>query len=449
MPRKAKTETKTDAKTEPKVAAKTEGKTEHKTHEAKKPVVKKIPVQPVINIGLVGHVDHGKTTLTERLSGKWTDTHSEELKRGITIRLGYADAVFYKCPKCEGTEAYTTKPKCDKCGGPTIPQRKVSFVDAPGHESLMATMLSGASILDGAYLLISATEDCPQPQTREHLMALKIVGIENVVIIQNKIDLVSDEEAKRNYEQIKEFLKGTKYEKCPIIPVSARYGLNIGALIAATENAIPTPVRDSSQKPLMFVARSFDVNKPGTAAVDIVGGVLGGSLKRGMLHIGDQIEIRPGHEVERRNQKIYEPIHTRVSGLMTGNTKVEEIGPGGSVGVMTELDPSIVKADSLTGALAGLPGELPATLSTLNIEVNLLKRVVGAKDNLLVEPLKIGEILMLNVNSAATVGTIKSMKKETVELGLKIPVCAENGSRVTLSRRIDNRRRLIGYGLIK
>ena len=167
-----------------------------------KPTAKKEKVlQPEINIGMVGHVDHGKTTLLERLSGVWTDTHSEEIKRGITIRLGYADTVFYK----EGKE-YTTRPK-NKTKAKLL--RKVSFIDAPGHESLMATMLSGATIMDGALLLIAANEECPQPQTREHLMALEIVGVKNVVIVQNKVDLADEKGVLKNYEQIKKFVKGS------------------------------------------------------------------------------------------------------------------------------------------------------------------------------------------------------------------------------------------------
>src|SRR3989338_7865733 len=167
-----------------------------------------LPAQPAINIGMVGHVDHGKTTLLERLSGKWTDTHSEELKRGITIRLGYADIIFRKCEKCEGDKKYTAKEECPACGSKTAAVRKVSFVDAPGHESLMATMLAGATIMDGALLLVAANEECPQPQTREHLMALEILGIKSLVIVQNKIDLVDEEKALKNYEQIKNFVKG-------------------------------------------------------------------------------------------------------------------------------------------------------------------------------------------------------------------------------------------------
>ena len=315
-------------------------------------------LQPVINIGLVGHVDHGKTTLLESLSGKWADTHSEEIKRGITIRLGYADAVFRKCPKCKGNDAYTTKEKCS-CGGEAEVLRKVSFVDAPGHESLMATMLSGATIMDGAMLLVAANEECPQPQTREHLTALQIIGIKNIVIVQNKIDLVGEEEAIRNYEQIKSFINGTDYENAPIIPISAQHKANIGALIHAIEETIPTPERDSSKDPIMFVARSFDINKPGTDVELLVGGVLGGALKQGKLKINDVIEIKPGLKTEKEGKTSWIPIVTKIIELKTGRENIEEVHPGGSIGVLTDLDPSIVKSDNLSGSVIGLKDKLP------------------------------------------------------------------------------------------
>ena len=406
-------------------------------------------LQPEINIGLCGHVDHGKTTLLERLSGKWTDTHSEELKKGITIRLGYANTVFRKCTKCRGVKAYTTKKKCPHCESPAKDLRKASFVDAPGHESLMATMLSGAAIMDAALLLIAANEKCPQPQTREHLMALEITGIKNIVIVQNKIDLVSEEEAIENYNQIKEFVKDTPYKNAPIIPISAQHSGGIPNLIQAIEESLSTPNRDPKKDPQVFIARSFDINKPGTLPENLVGGVLGGSLKQGVLKVKGDIEIRPGRKVIEKNQEVWKPIFAKITDLKSGNTSLKEVHPGGSLGVLTSLDPAIVKADQLTGSIAGLPDKLPKVLHDITLDVKLLERAVGTEKELTVDPLKVNEPLMLNVNSAATVGIVNGVKKDSIKCKLKIPICAETGSRVTISRKIGNRFRLIGYGEIK
>jgi len=408
-------------------------------------MVKKKELTPEINIGLVGHVDHGKTTLVKALSGKWTDTHSEEIKRGITIRLGYADAAFYKCEKCK---KYGLKAKCE-CGGKASQVRKISLVDAPGHESLMATMLSGATIMDGALLLIAANEKCPQPQTREHLMALKISGIKNVIVIQNKVDIVSEEDALKNYEEIKAFLKGTDYENAPIIPISAQQNVNIDMLIEEIEKTIKTPKRNPKDDPILFIARSFDINKPGTSIKDLTGGVLGGAMKQGILKVGDEIELKPGLKSEEKNRVEWKTIKTKITSLKTGGSDVKEITPGGSVGVLTSLDPTIVKSDSLAGNVAGLPGKLPPVWDDLNLEVHLLERVVGAKEDIKVDPIKMNEPLMLNVNSAATVGIVYGLKKNSIQCKLKLPVCASTGSNVTISRRIGNRFRLIGYGIIK
>ena len=151
-------EAKTESK-EKKTQAQKDAYAIEKTKRVQK--VEHKPLVPEVSIGLVGHVDHGKTSLTEALTGKWTDTHSEEIKRGITIRLGYAEATFYRCPKCKGHEQYSVTPKCQKCFSDCSPIRTVSFVDAPGHETLMATVLSGAALMDGALLLISAIEQYP------------------------------------------------------------------------------------------------------------------------------------------------------------------------------------------------------------------------------------------------------------------------------------------------
>ncbi len=406
-------------------------------------------VQPVLNIGLVGHVDHGKTTLTEKLTGKWTDTHSEELKRGITIRLGYADVIFRKCPECEGIDAYTTKEVCEKHNVPTDFLRKVSFVDAPGHESLMATMLSGATIMDGALLLVAANESCPQPQTREHLMALRIAGIKNVIIVQNKVDLVSDERVKRNYTEIKEFLKGTEYENAPIIPLSAQHGVNIDALINTIQEIIPTPERNPDADPLFLVARSFDINKPGIQPEKLKGGIIGGAIVRGKLKVGNRIEIRPGLVVEEMNKTVAKPLFTTIISCVTGGKQVDELGPGGSVAIQTTLDPGVVHSDSMTGNLIGLPGKLPKVWYDIALEVHLLERVVGSHEEKKVEQIKMNEALLLNVNGEKSIGFVYDLGKNLVKCGLKLPICADPGDKVTISRKIDTRFRLIGYAIIR
>ena len=408
-----------------------------------------LPKQPEVNIGMIGHVDHGKTTLTQRLTGKWTDEHSEEIKRGISIKLGYADAAFYKCPNCPDPRNYTTKEICPYCGSKTELLRVVSFIDAPGHETLMAVMLSGSSLMDGAILLIAANEPCPQPQTREHLMAMEIAGIKNIVIVQNKVDLVSEKQAMKHYQQIKDFVKGTCAEDAPIIPISAHHDINIDVLIKAIEEKIPTPHRDLTKNPVMYVARSFDINKPGTRPKDLKGGVIGGSLLQGVFRVGDEVEISPGRIIERMGRKEWQKITTEITSIMTGGRFVEQAGPGGLLAIGTKLDPAMTKSDALVGKVVGKPGTLPEPSYRLQLEVHLLEKAVGTVDEKKVEPLKAQEPLMLTVGTATTVGITKEAYSDFASIDLKIPVCCFNGQKAAISRRVEGRWRLIGYGIIK
>jgi len=410
---------------------------------------KTLPKQPEVNIGTIGHVDHGKTTLVEALSGVWASRHSEELKRGITIKLGYADMPIYKCPKCEPPENYSTKPTCPKCGAKATFVRAVSFVDAPGHEALMATMLSGAAIMDGAILVIAADEPCPQPQTREHLAAAEVIGIKNLVIVQSKIDIVDEKRACESYEEIKNFVKGTIAEDAPIIPVSAQRHVNIDVLVQALEEFIPTPKRDEAKSPLMYAIRSFDVNKPGTPIEQMEGGVIGGTIIQGKFVVGDKIEIRPGITTEKEEKGAHHPLFSEIVSLYAGRKSVNEARCGGLVGVGTLLDPSFSKADGLTGNIVGKIGVLPPTLSELTLETHFLERAVGTKELMKVEGLSMNETLLLHVGAAITVGKVASMKKDTVMVKLSRPVCAQTGSRVAISRKITGRWRFIGYGMIR
>lgn len=387
---------------------------------------------PEVNIGTLGHVDHGKTTLVQALAGKWADTHSEEQKRGITIRLGYADVTFYKCKKCG---IFGANKKCISCFSDCEPVRTVSLIDSPGHETLMATVLSGTALMDGALLLIAANEGI-KDQTREHLMAADIAGIKNIVIVQNKIDLVTEEEAMKNYNEIKKFTKGTVAENAPVIPISAQQGINTDVLIETIEKIIPTPKRDSSKEARMQILRSFDINRPGTEIKKLRGGVIGGSVTSGIFKIGDEIEIKPGVRAGDR----WMTLKTKITGLHKAGKEIKEAGPGGLLGMATSLDPSAVKSDTLSGSTVGIAGTLPDSVDKIRMKAETMK---GHEKSGQIKP---NEPLMMTVGTARTAGIVKSSAGETVEVALQIPVCASKGKRVSIFRQVGGRWRLTGWG---
>lgn len=408
--------------------------------------------QPEVNIGTAGHVDHGKTTLVYALTKIWTSRHSEELKRGMTIKLGYADGAIYKCEGCPFPEAYQPFPECPECPEGSAPKllRRVSYVDAPGHEVLMATMLSGAALMDGALLVIAANEKCPQPQTAEHFVALGVIGIKNLIIVQNKVDVVSAERARESYNEIRKMIEGTWAENAPIIPVSALKMGNIDVLMAAIEKYIPTPQRDLSKPPLMYIVRSFDINKPGTPPEKLVGGVVGGSLAQGQLKVGDEIVILPGLKVKKAGgHEEYEPIYTTVENLRFGTTDVDRALPGGLLAVGTSLDPSLTKGDALVGNVLTIPQNSLDVVSDVRIEYHLLERVVGLRELVAVKPIQVREPLMLTIGTSITLGTPTKVSSTMMEVQLKRPVVMIPGSRVAISRQVLGRWRLIGWGMLK
>jgi translation initiation factor 2 subunit 3 len=387
-----------------------------------------------INVIIAGHIDHGKTTLLQKLSGKWTDTHSEELKRGITIRLGYADLIIYK----KGNN-YTTEKTAE-------PVRYVSFIDAPGHEMLMATMLSGAAIVDAAILVVAANEGI-KPQTREHLIAIQTKKIKNVIIVQNKIDLVTKDQVMKNHEEIKTLIKGTVAEKAIIIPVSAQQEINIDKIYEAI-CSIKLPERDTHSDALFVVARSFDINKPGTTPDKLHGAVIGGTLKRGTLKKGDIIEIKPGFATKSDNKVQYKPLKAKILNLFKGSYNVESITPGSSVSIETDLDMVLAKSDALSGCVASLEGKLAEVTFSLNMKYELFNEILGSKLKTKVEELKLNEMLLLSINTSTTVGVVKKISKGQAELTLRIPIVPFKGENIAIARNIDNHWRLIGHGEI-
>ena len=408
-----------------------------------------LPRQPEVNIGTLGHVDNGKSTLVQAFTGVWPSKHSEELRRGITIRIGYADAAIYKCIKCDEPVCFCATKSCLNCGQEAEFLRGISFVDCPGHHSLMVTMLAGAALMDGALLVIAADKDCPQPQDREHLAAAEIVGINQIVIVQNKIDLVDRAQNIKNYQQIIKFVENTIASKAPIIPVSAQHSANIDMLIEEIEKHIPTPERELNKPPIMHVVRSFDVNLPGTDARKIIGGVVGGTITQGEFKVGDEIEISPGIQVEKSGKSFYQPLTTEITSLQAGGKMNKKASSGGLVGVGTLLDPSMTKADRLVGNLVGKPNLLPNVFYDMSLDIHLFERAIGTEKQVTVERIKTNEPLALNVGTAVTAGIVSSARRDIVDISLRRPVCAEEKSRVSINRRIGDSWRLIGYGRLR
>ncbi|BHF78252.1 Eukaryotic translation initiation factor 2 subunit 3 [Sparganum proliferum] len=422
--------------------------------------------QATINIGTIGHVAHGKTTVVRAISTVHTIRHKNELIRNITIKLGYANAKIYKCdnPDCAPPGCYRSfgsanadVVNCERegCGGKLRLVRHVSFVDCPGHDILMATMLNGAAVMDAALLLIASNEPCPQPQTSEHLAAVEIMRLNTIIILQNKIDLIKEATAHDQYEQIVNFTKGSVAENAPIIPISAQLKYNIDVVCDYIVNSIPVPVRDFTSDPRLIVIRSFDVNKPGCEVDALRGGVAGGSVLRGVLKIGQEIEIRPGLvSKDEAGRVTCRPIRSCILSLFAEQNDLAYAVPGGLIGVGTKVDPQLFRADRLVGHVIGAVGTLPDIYVELEISFFLLRRLLGVRTEgdrkgAKVQKLAKHEVLMVNIGSLSSGGHVVAVKGDLAKIALNSPVCTEVGEKLALSRRVERHWRLIGWGKIR
>ncbi len=280
-------------------------------------------------------------------------------------------------------------------------------------------------------------------------MALGIIGVDKIIVVQNKIDIVDPKQAQENYRQIEGFVKGTVAENAPIVPVSAHHEVNLDVLLMLLYQTIPPRPREEAKPPKMYVARSFDVNQPGIPPEKIVGGVLGGSLIQGHIRVGDEVEISPGRQVTLGNKTEWRNLTTSIRSLHSGGASRKEARPGGLIAIGTNLDPVLTKSDGLVGRVVGPPGTLPEIMARMSVEVHLLERVVGTEEELQVEGIKTSEPLMVSVGTATTVGVVTSARESFADMALKIPVVAEPGQRVAVSRRIGGKWRLIGYGVLR
>lgn len=393
--------------------------------------------QPIVNVGVLGHVAHGKSTLVKSITKIKTQRHENEKKSGRTVKLGYANVKIFHCAHCakyhaksSATDRSTT---CDTCKHTLTLKNHISFVDAPGHECLMTTMLNGTAVMDCAMLVIAANENVPQPQTQEHLIAAEMMGLKNILIIQNKIDLITKEATKKNAQVILDWVKGTCAENSPLIPISAQYGYGVQRVLEALAKLKPAK-RSQECNPVFACVRSFDINKPGATSKNLKGGVIGGTLLMGSISIDDKIEIRPG--IRYKDSETYTPLRTTVTSIYSEKNSLQTAIPGGLIAVGTELDPFFTAKDSLIGSILGQ--NLPEPQDTIEIKFFLLRDASMKK-------LSKGDTVRITALSRTVNAQVLKCNKRKAKLKLSEPLCLVNGhSQLSISVQVDGQWRLVG-----
>jgi translation initiation factor 2 subunit 3 len=381
-------------------------------------------------VGTLGHVAEGKSTLVRALTGVRTQRHQKEQERNITIHLGYANCKVY-----QDAEGHLT---AQKTSDPAPSGQKLvahfSFVDCPGHEAFLATMLGGASIMDTACLIIAGTNDViPQPQTEEHLIAAHLMGMRRYVIVQNKVDLLNEEDAQENYKKIKGFLTGTHAETAPLYPISAQLNWNVHHVLNQLMTMEP-PQRKLNLPFQMTCVRSFDVNKPQRWEPNkskLIGAVIGGTIQQGVLAVGDWIEIRPGRlTLNKLKEIVAQPLYTQVTEIRCEEQILPYAVPGSLLAIQTTLDPSFATANGMVGQVVGTPETLPPIVGEITLKVKSLKR-----DIFPFEKATVGEKVQICSNVMTVEGTITFIPdKKTRIITLDRPLCLDKGAMVSILR---------------
>lgn len=396
-------------------------------------------------IGTLGHVSEGKSTFIRALTGVKTQRHQKEQERNITIHLGYANTKIYQNPETGEIKAQkTSDPKPE--GWDLVAH--LSFVDCPGHEAFLATMLGGASIMDTACLIIATNQETiPQPQTLEHLIAAHLMGLDRYIILQNKCDLVSKEDSLIAYDKIKGFLKDTMAENAPLYPISAQHEWNTEEALSCIL-AMKEKEKNLSSPSQLTCVRSFDVNKPTqwiSGESKMVGGVVGGCLSQGVLVKGDWIEVRPGFLTS--DGVTAQPLLTQVTGIRCEENELPYAIPGSLIAIQTTLDPSFTATNRFVGQRIGVPGTLPPIVGDITIQFRNLKR-----DSFPFGKAKQGERVKVCANVMTVEGTIVDIPdKKTRKIRLDKPLClAKEESVAILRMNSDAGRELLeGCGVVK
>lgn len=396
--------------------------------------------QATVNIGMIGHVSHGKSTVTYKLTGKKTQQHSSEKEtNNRSVKLGYANCkIFYN--SSNGTVRVVPSKirtlKDPETGEEMRLIRHISFPDAPGHHEFMSTMIAGAKIMDSVFLLVAANQSVPQPQTYEHLLALQETNPEmKIVVLQNKLDLLDREESLEHHNQLEKFIDTTTVIKREnvntVLPISAELGYNYSAICnyLATSSGL-CEEREYDAPARMTIVRSFNINKPSTSVLELKGAVIGGTIHQGILTVGDHVELKPGVLKPTPKGAVLQPLIATVLSIQSdNNTDMRYAVPGGLIGMELTLDSGLSTGDKLVGYQLGHIGSLPDSYNIIEGELKMLKLLSGAANKLTTNS---RNIKIVSSGSMTTAAIIKAVSKRGITLQTQLPLCLDEGSKLAL-----------------
>jgi len=404
--------------------------------------------QAVLNVGCIGHVSNGKSTLVKQMTGIKTQKFKSERERNCTINVGYGNCkIFYSEPTGE-YKFVGSGVNCEKDSNGNVMKliHHISFVDCPGHENYMSNMLSGSSVIDMAFLVEAANaQQIPQPQTLEHFIAVQQSEIDDIVVIQNKCDLVKRRELLLNKDRLDDFIEDYNDGCLPIIPLIAQTGNNIEYVGRYLANKMVNYNKDLNLPLIINVIRTFDINKPNCSLDKFKGGVLGGSITQGILHTDDIIQISPG-VCSRKKDGSWKvtPLFTKVKSINSEKNSADYAIPGGLIGIGTLIDPAYTKNNKLTGQIITRPGENLPISDEIIIKYKAFRRVNKVSKSLSInETLKLG-ILCKHVTAAVMKW---DKKNKTISVKLSIPCCI-NKDAISIMKKIDKTYKIFSIGKI-
>lgn len=396
--------------------------------------------KPVMNIGMIGHVSDGKSSIVKYLTKIATQKHSDEKTKNITIKLGYANAKILKCKSCPKPICYFSLQsecftyKCPKCNSDAELLNHVSFVDCPGHNYLLATMINGTAVMDYTILVESCSNpNIPAPQTVEHVKAITTNStnskIKNIITCLNKIDLQAKDKTIEQCENLQSYLNSIN-DKSKLLPVSATFGINMDIICEILAH-LPKPNRNRDIIKMPII-RSFNINKPGTKVLDLKGGIIGGSIISGLITQGEQLYLYPGIILNNLDNDQYKPLKVCVKNIYSEKNELKEGTPGGLIGVELDVDPGLTADDGLVGNVL------------IKEEAGIVTKIFSFESN---DKFKLNKNYIFNINSNNINGVIKNKNNNTYDVVIEKYVYLEYNNIIIISEQTNDSVKLIGNGM--